>query len=327
MKTSIRVVLIGAVGLAGGALVHGNVLGQIYPVKPVRIVVPFAPGGGADLMGRVVAQKLTESFRQQTIVDNRPGAAGRVGTEHVAKAAPDGYTLLLATSSVMITAPALYAKLPYNVQKDLAPVTLVASAAYVLVVHPSVPVKTVRELIALAKSQSGLLNYSSSGPGGPAHLSAELFQSMAKVKIVHVPYKGSAPGTMAAMAGETDLMFSNILPAVPAIRSGRLRPLAITSGKRSSVLPKVPTVMESGLAGFQVETLYGVLAPAATPRDIVERLNAELVKGLDAPETRKRLQSDGSEVMTSSPEEFAKMIKEETTKWSRVIKGAGIHPE
>lgn len=327
MKTSIRVVLIGAVGLAGGALVHGNVLGQIYPVKPVRIVVPFAPGGGADLMGRVVAQKLTESFRQQTIVDNRPGAAGRVGTEHVAKAAPDGYTLLLATSSVMITAPALYAKLPYNVQKDLAPVTLVASAAYVLVVHPSVPVKTVRELIALAKSQPGLLNYSSSGPGGPAHLSAELFQSMAKVKIVHVPYKGSAPGTMAAMAGETDLMFSNILPAVPAIRSGRLRPLAITSGKRSSVMPKVPTVMESGLAGFQVETLYGVLAPAGTPRDIVERLNAELVKSLDAPETRKRLQSDGSEVITSSPEEFAKVIKEETAKWSRVIKGAGIHPE
>jgi tripartite-type tricarboxylate transporter receptor subunit TctC len=200
-------------------------------------------------------------------------------------------------------------------------------ASYVLVVHPSVPVRTVKELIALARRKPGLLNYASSGPGGPAHLSAELFQSMASVKMVHVPYKGSAPGTLAAMAGETDLMFSNILPAVPAIQSGRLRPVAITSGKRSATLPDVPTVMESGLPGFRVDTLYALLAPAGTPREIVGRLNALLVAGLQSAETRKRLQADGSEVVTSSPDELAKGIEEETAQWTRVIRNAGIRPE
>jgi tripartite-type tricarboxylate transporter receptor subunit TctC len=327
MNADTRIAVAGAMMLSAAGLLQETAFSQAYPAKPVRIVVPFAPGGGADLMGRLVAQKLTESLKQQVIVDNRGGAAGRVGTEHVARAAPDGHTLLLATTSVMITAPALYDKLAYNVHSDFAPVTKIASASYVLVVHPSVPVRTVKDLVALAKSKPGLLNYSSSGPGGPAHLSAELFQSMAKVKMVHVPYKGSAPGTMAAMAGETDLMFSNILPAIPALQSGRLRPVAITSGKRSAILPDVPTVMESGLPGFKVETLYAVLVPAGTPREIIGRLNAVLSKSLQSAETRKRLQADGSEVVTSSPEELAKLIQEETAQWTRVIRNAGIRPE
>jgi tripartite-type tricarboxylate transporter receptor subunit TctC len=315
------------IGAVTAALPPETAWSQAYPAKPVRIVVPFAPGGGADLVGRIVAQKLTEGLKQQVIVDNRAGAAGRVGCEHVARSAPDGYTLLLATTSVMITAPALYGKLPYDVARDFAPITKAAMASYVLVVHPSVPVKAVKELIALARRKPGVLNYSSSGPGGPAHLSAELFQSMAGVKMVHVPYKGSAPGTLAAMAGETDLMFSNILPAVPAIQSGRLRPVAITSAKRSGILPDVPTVMESGLPAFRVETLYAVLAPAGTPREIVGRLNTLLVASLQSADTRKRLQADGSEVVTSSPEELAKEIQEETAQWTRVIRDAGIKPE
>ena len=316
-----------SIGAAIGALLPAEGQSQPYPVKTVRVVVPFAPGGGADLVGRIVAQKLAEGLKQQVIVDNRAGAAGRVGSEHVARSAPDGYSLLLATTSVMITAPALYRKLPYDVAKDFAPISKAAMASYVLVVHPSVPVRTVKELIALARRKPGLLNYASSGPGGPAHLSAELFQSMAGVKMVHVPYKGSAPGTLAAMAGETDLMFSNILPAAPAIQSGRLRPVAITSGKRSSILPDVPTVMESGLPGFRVETLYALLAPAGTPRETLVRLNGLLVAGLQSSETRKRLQSDGSEVVTSSPDELAKEIREETAQWTKVIRNAGIKPE
>jgi tripartite-type tricarboxylate transporter receptor subunit TctC len=301
--------------------------GQVYPSKPIRVIVPFAPGGGADLVGRLVAQKLTEALKQQAIVDNRAGAAGRIGAELVAKAPADGYTLLMATTSLMITAPALYAKLPYDVQKDFAPVTLLASGSYVLVVHPSVPAKTVSELIAIAKSKKGALNYASSGPGGPAHLAAELFKSMAGVDMTHIAYKGSAPGTMAVLAGETDLMFSNISPAIPAIQSKRLRGIAITSERRSSMLPELPTVAESGLPGFRVETLYALLAPAATPHDVIAQLNAELVKAFDSAEVRKRLASDGTEAMVSSPENLGKLIRDETRIWTKVIRDAGIKPE
>jgi tripartite-type tricarboxylate transporter receptor subunit TctC len=305
---------------------HPDAAAQTYPSKVVRVVVPFAPGGGADMMGRLVAQKLTEALKQQVIVDNRAGAAGRVGAEHVARSSPDGHTLLLATSSMMITAQALYEKLPYDVQRDFSPITLLASGAYVLVVHPSVPAKSVKELIALAKKARRGLNYSSSGSGGPAHLSAELFKAMANVKMTHVPYKGSAPSTLAAIAGETDLTFSNISPAVPAIQSGRLRPIAITSKKRSSLLPEVPTVAESGLPGFHVETLYGLLAPAGTPREVVGLLNTVLVKSMQSPDVRKRLQSDGTELLTSTPEEFGNVIRSETATWTKVIRNAGIKP-
>jgi tripartite-type tricarboxylate transporter receptor subunit TctC len=297
-----------------------------YPVRPLRLIVPFSPGGGSDLVGRLLGQKLAPLLGQQVVVENRAGAAGRIGTELVAKAAPDGYTLLLATSSVMVGS-ATYSRLPFEMPKDFSPISLVAYTTYALVAHPSVPIKSVKELIALAKSRPGRLTYASSGTGGASHLSGELFSSMAGVKMIHVPYKGSSPGTLSVMAGETDLMFSNILPALPAIRSSRLRAVGITSLRRSSLLPDVPTIAESGLPGFEVEQLYGMLAPAATARDIVRRLNEETAKVMQAADTRSRLLADGSEVMVSTPEEFEKRIIDEIGKWTRVIRQAGIKEE
>ena len=298
-----------------------------YPSKPIRVVVPYVAGGGNDTMGRLIAQRLTESFRQQAIVDNRGSAAGRIGTEHVAKSAPDGYTLLLAGSTVMITAPALYSTLPYDMQKDFAPITTVASNSYVLVVHPAVPARSVQQFIALCRSRPGALNYSSSGAGGPAHLAGELFQALAKVRMTHIPYKGGAPAVLAVTGGEVDFTFGNIKPAAPLIQTGRLHAFAVTSLKRSSILPDVPTLAESGLPGFEVMIIYGVLAPAGTPADIIARLNAALVNGLNTADTRKRLEADGAELTTSTPEDFARLIRSETDKWARIIKAADIKPE
>jgi tripartite-type tricarboxylate transporter receptor subunit TctC len=300
---------------------------QTYPAKPVRLVLPFAPGGGTDLVGRMLAQKLAAPLGQQVIVDNRAGAGGRIGAELVAKSPPDGYTLLLAGSSVMATAPALYKKLPFDMPKDFAPISQVAYTAYVLVMHPSVPVTTVKGLIALAKSRPGRLTYASSGAGGPAHLAGELFSSMAGVKMIHVAYKGSAPGTLSVISGETDLMFSNTLPVLPHVKSARLRALAVTTPERSAFLPGVPTVAESGLRGFEVQQIYGVLAAAGTPRDIVGRLNQEIAKVMNTEDTRSRLSADGSEVRTSTPEELEKAIVAEIAKWKKVIQQAGIKEE
>lgn len=311
--------LLGTAAFSAGA--------QSYAGKPLRIVVPFAAGGGADRMARLISQTLTDGLKQPAVADFRPGAAGRVGTEQVAKAAPDGYTLLLGVTSAVILAPVLYSKLGYDVQKDLAPVALLASNAYVLVVHPVVPARSVKELIALARTNPGKLNFASSGAGGPAHLSAELLQAIAKISLVHVPYKGSAPGTMALIGGETDLMFSNVQPAISVIQTGRLRALAITSAKRSSLLPDVPSAPEAGMPDLVVETIYGIMVPAGTPRDIVTRLNEVLVSGFKTSETRTRLLADGSEILTSTPEEFDRLIRSETAKWQKVIGAAGIKGE
>jgi tripartite-type tricarboxylate transporter receptor subunit TctC len=299
---------------------------QTYPAKPIRMIVPFAPGGGSDLVGRVVAQRLSAALGQQVVVENRAGAGGRIGTELAARAPADGYTLLFATSSVMVTAPALYPKLPFDMPRDFAPISLVASTAYVLVVHPSVPARSVRDFIAIAKKAPDKLSYASSGPGGPAHLAGELFESLAGVKMVHVPYKGSSPGTMSVVAGETDAMFSNLLPALPAIRSGRLRALGVTSAAPSAIVPGVPT-MASTLPGFEVEQLYAALAPAGTPREIVRRLNAEIHKAVQNADVKSKLATDGSEVQTSTPEELGKRIVAEIAKWTKVIKAAGIKDE
>ena len=300
---------------------------QGYPARTVRLIAPFAPGGGTDLMARLLAQKLTPLLGQQVIVDNRAGAGGRIGAELVAKSPPDGYTLLLAGSSVMATAPALYSKLPFEMPRDFSPISLIAYTAYVLVAHPSVPAKSVKELIALAKLRPGRLTYASSGPGGPAHLSGELFSSMAGVKMIHVPFKGSSPGTLSVMAGETDLMFSNTLPALPSVKSGRLRALGITALRRSAIMPDVPTVAESGLPGFDVQQVYGLLAPAGTPRDVVRRLNQEIAKVMQAEDIRSRLLADGSEVLVSTPEELERVILAEIGKWTKVIRQAGIKEE
>ncbi len=298
-----------------------------YPSKIIRLVLPFPPGGGTDVVGRLLAQKLGQSLGQQVIVDNRPGAGGRIGTDLVAKAPPDGYTLMLGTSSVMGTGPALYKKLPFDMPKDFAPVSLVAYTAYVLAIHPSVPATTVKSLIALAKARPGRLNFASSGAGGAAHLSGELFASMAGIKMTHVAYKGSAPGTLSVMSGETDMMFSNTLPVLPHVKSGRLHALAVTTPQRFVLLPNVPTVSESGLPGFEVQQLYGVLAPAGTSRDIVTRLNQEIAKVMQSEDSRSRLLSEGSEVKLSSPAEFEKAIVSEIAKWAKVIKEAGIKEE
>ena len=295
-----------------------------YPVRPIRLVVPFAPGGGADLMGRTVGQKLSASLGQPVVIDNRAGAAGRIGAELAAKAPPDGYALFLGTSSTLVFAPSIYHGLAYDPVKDFSPVALLALAPYVLVVHPSVPVRAVKELIALAKSNPGKLNYASSGAGGPAHLAAELFNSMAETKMTHISYKGSAPGTIALISGETDLMFSNILPAVPPVKAGKLKALAVTSARRSPVLPELPTVGASGLPGFDVYTLYGILAPADTPKDVVNRLNNEIVKALGQADVKERLTHDGTEPVVGTPEQFADLIKTEIAKWAKVIKQAGI---
>jgi tripartite-type tricarboxylate transporter receptor subunit TctC len=304
-----------------------DALAQAYPAKPVRLVLPFPPGGGTDVVGRLLAQKLGQALGQQLIVDNRAGAGGRIGTDLVAKSPPDGYTLLLATSSVMGTGPALYKKLPFDMPKDFAPVSLVAYTAYVLVTHPSVPAKSVKELVALAKSKPGRLTYASSGAGGAAHLSGELFSSMAGVKMIHVAYKGSSPGMFSVVSGETDLMFNNALPALPQVRNGRLRALGVTTPQRSAVLPEVPTIAESGLKGFEVQQNYGVLAPAGTPREIVTRLNQEIGKVMRTEDAKSKLLADGSEAKVSTPEELEKMIVAEIAKWSKVIKQAGIKEE
>ena len=317
-----RIAVAAALALPGNA-VHA----QTYPVKPVRIIAPFPPGGGTDLMARLLAQKLAPLLGQQVIVDNRAGAGGRIGTELVAKSPPDGYTLLLAGGSIMATAPALYAKLPFDMPKDFAPISFIAYTAYVLVVHPSVPARTVKELIALAKSRPGRLTYASSGTGGLSHLSGELLSSMAAVKMIHVPYKGSSPGTLSVIAGETDLMFSNTPPALPAVKNGRLRPLGVTSPRRSTVVPDVPTVAESGLRGFEVLQIYGLLASAGTPRDVVRRLNQEATKVMQTEDTRSRLLANGLEVLVSTPEELEKAIVAEIAKWTKVIRQAGIKEE
>jgi tripartite-type tricarboxylate transporter receptor subunit TctC len=300
---------------------------QTYPTRPLRMVVPFPPGGGTDVIGRLIAQKLTAALGQQVIVDNRIGAAGRLGTEYVAHAMPDGYTLLMTTTTTIITAPALFAKLAYQSPKDFAPIGPIVTGAMVLVVHPSVPARSVKALIALAKQHPGQLNFASTGPGDTNHLAAELFQIRAGVQMVHVPYKGAAPATLSVVMGETGLMFSNIVPVMPPLEAGKVVPLGITSLARSPMLPQVWPIAEQGLPGYEVENLYALLAPRGTPADVVRRLSDELRKVVQAPELKERLQADGSRVITSTPDELEKTIITEIAKWTKVIKAAGIKAE
>lgn len=309
------------------ALVPCSAGAQSYPSKSIRLVVPVAPGGGVDFLAHLLRHTLTAALGQPVIVENRVGGAGRVGTASVAQSAPDGHTLLLGYSGAIMIAPGLYPKLAYDTLRDFSPISLLASAPYVLVVHPSVPARSVRELIILARSKPGRLNYASSGETGPPRLAAELMKLTAGIDMLHVPYKGSAPATMSVMSGETDLLFSNIIPAVPAIRAGRLRPLAVTSDRRSQQLRDIPTVAEAGLPGCEAETFYGLLAPARVPGEIVNRLNQELVKIVETPDNKNKLLSSGFEPLISTPAEYEKIIKSETAKWKKVIMAAGIKPE
>jgi tripartite-type tricarboxylate transporter receptor subunit TctC len=295
---------------------------QGYPAKPIRLIVPFSPGGPTDILARFVGQKLTEAFGQQVLVENRPGAGTVIGTELVAKAAPDGYTLLMASTSTA-TIPSLLSKLPYDTLRDFTPVILLVASPNVLVVHPSLPAKSVRELIAIARSRPGQVVYGSGGNGTSAHLGAEILRLMAGVSMVHVPYKGAGPLTVGLISGEVSWMFGTIAPTLPHIQSGRLRPIAVSSARRASVLPEVPPVADT-LPGFEASPWTGVSAPAATPKEVIARLNQEIAKALTTPETRERMAREGTDVVAGTPEQFDAFFRAQIEKWAKVIKAAGI---
>ena len=304
-------------------LTTGPVAAQTYPSKPIRWVVPFPTSGATDILTRTIAQKLSEVLGQAVIIDNKPGAGGALGSDLVAKAAPDGYTLLMATTSTHSIGPALQ-KLPYDAQRDFAAISVVADATNVLIVSPQLGVNTVRELIALAKSKPGQLNYSSSGAGSIVHLSGERFKSMTGTDIMHIPYKGTALAIPDIINGQIGLMFDSIVSVMPHIRSGKVKALAISSQKRSSLLPELPTMIEAGVPGYVSDTYFGVFAPAGTPQEIIARLNTELVKIVHAADTKERLLKLGAEPVGSTPEQLATLVRTENTKWAKVIKDAGV---
>ena len=297
-----------------------------YPARPVRLLVPFAPGGGADALARIITPKLAQGMGQQWVVDNRTGAGGNIAAETVAHAAPDGYTVFMGFSTVLTANPALY-KLTFSMEKDLQPVTLLATAQYILVLHPSVAAGSVKELIALARQKPNSLNFASAGVGSPLHLASELFQRRAGIQMVHVPYKGGGPAAAAVLAGETQVLFGGIASSLPHVKSGRLKALATTGAVRSKVAPDLPTMIESGFPGFDVTTWYSFIVPAGTPQPIVMRIHAEAAKALQRPDVQQVMAGQGLDVETSTPQELAARIKAESRTWSEVIKSAGIKAE
>ncbi len=312
------------VAAAAIALVSYSAFAQRYPEKTIRFIAPYAPGGSTDLLTRSLAQKLTEYLGQTVVADNRPGAGGNVGAEIAAKAAPDGYTILLAPVSPMAINVTLYGKkLPFNPEKDFAPITLVAKVPLVIVVNLAVPAKTLQEFITLAKSRPGKMTYGSSGNGSSNHMTGAMLMSAAQLDMVHVPYKGGGPGMIALLGGEIDMMVAQIPSSRQLHMSGKVRALALSGAKRSAALPDVPTMIESGLPGFEATSWYCVVAPAGTPKAIIDRLNAEIVKALNTPEMRQRLADDGAEVESSTPAELARFVHAEIAKWAKAVKDSG----
>ena len=297
-----------------------------YPTKPVRFIVGQAPGGATDIVARLVASKLQETLGQNVIVENRTGAAGSIGAAAVAKSPPDGYTMLVVSSSYSIN-PSLYSNLPFDPQKDLAPVLLLAEAPFLLVVHPSVPAKSVKDLIALARAQPGTLTYGSGGQGSSGHLAGALFEMGARIKTTHIPYKGAGQALVDVVAGQITFMFASVLSSTPHIKQGRLRALGVTSEKRSKALPQVPTVAEAGVPGYSTTTWYGILAPAATRQAVIDRFAAASNKAVTAPELRERMLSDGAEPIGSTPAAFQKHMAVEMAKWRKVVQSAGVKAE
>ena len=296
---------------------------QSSPSTQIRFVVPFPPGGPADILSRTIGQSLAESWAQQVVIDNRAGAGGNIGAEIVAKAPPDGYTMLMGFVGTHAINSSLYRTMPFDAVKDFEPVALDAMVTIILVVHPSLPVKSVRELIALAKAHPGELSFGSPGNGTPQHLAGELFNTMTGVKMVHVPYKGAVPALTDLLGGRLSMIFSSMPPALPHVQSGKLRALGVTSTARSPAAPDVPTIAQSGLKGYEVINWYGVLVPARTPKEIVGKLNGEVVRIMNLPAVKERLAAQGAETYTSTPEKFAEMIKTETEKWAKVVKFSG----
>jgi tripartite-type tricarboxylate transporter receptor subunit TctC len=303
-----------AAGIAGA---------QSYPAKSVRLIVPFAAGGSTDIIGRTVAQKLNELWGQTVVVDNRPGGSTVIGTDIVAKSPPDGHTLLVTPAPFTIV-PSLAARLPYDPAKDFEPITLINTTPLVLVVNPGVPAKSVKELIALARARPGALNFGSSGSGGSNHLAGELFNAMAGVKMVHIPYKGNAPALTDLIGGHVDLVYNGLTSALPFIKSGKLRALAVTSLNRAGALPDLPTLDETGLKGFQAVAWNGLTAPARTPRNVVTKINADVAKIVRSPELVERLKAEGSDPVGSTPEQYAAFLRDEIVKWRKVIQFAKV---
>jgi tripartite-type tricarboxylate transporter receptor subunit TctC len=305
------------------AMACASAFAQPYPSRPVRLIVPFPPGGGTDAMARVVAPRLSEFLGQQVVPENRGGAGANIGAELAAKAAPDGYTLMLATITNAIGA-SLYSKLNYDLVRDFATITQLATTPHILVVHPSVPVKSVKEFVALAKARPGELAYSSSGSGSAAHLAGELFNSLAGVRTTHIPYKGGGPSMIALVGGEVSLAFATMPSAIGHVRSGRLRGIAVTTDRRSPSTPELPTIAETGVAGYEAGSWYGLSAPAGTPREIVARLHAETIKLVGLADVKDRLFAAGFEIVTSTPEQFAAFTRNEIQKWAKIVKSAGL---
>ena len=304
----------------------GGLAQDAYPSKPVKIIVAYPAGGANDIVARAIGQELAQDLGQAVVIENRSGAAGTIGADAAAKSPPDGYTLFMAAGAHTL-APSLHAKLPYDIVRDFAPVSLAALGTYLLVVHPSVPAKSVQELIELAKAKPGALNFASSGAGAPPHLAGVMFQKLAGVTLNHVPYRGDTPAINDLMAGHVQLAFLSIQPLIPQVKAGTLRALAITSGKRSAAVPDLPTVAESGLPGYDIGTWWGLLAPAETPRPIVDRLATAMRKATAVPSVKERFAAGGSVAQSNSPEEFAAMIKSEVGRYRELASAAGVKPE
>ena len=313
---------IGRWSALGGLLVYSLAGAQQYPTRPIRLIVGFAPGGATDIAARAVAQKLSEALKQPVVVDNRPGASGNLAAELVARGALDGYSVLLANAT--IATPSLFKSLPFDVTKDFAPVSLVGAGPSALVVHPSLPARSVRELVALAKKRPGELNYASGGTGNITHLAMVLFTGMTGTDMTHVPYKGGGPSTVATVSGEAQLMFSSVASTLPHIKQGRLRALGVSSAKRSLALPEIATVAEAGLPGYEASSWYGLMLAAATPAPILERLSVETAKAVEGAELKERLVAQGIEPMPGGAAEFSRYLRSELTKWSKVIRDARI---
>lgn len=320
MKTiSISGLIAVAVWVAGAAPAWA----QQYPIRPIRLIVPFPPGGGTDTMARIIGPKLSDLLGQQVVPENRGGAGANIGAELAAKSPPDGYTLMLATITNAIGA-SLYTRLNYDLVRDFATITQLATTPHIFVVHPSVPVKSVKEYIAFAKARPGQLTYSSSGNGSAAHLAGELFNSLTGVKSVHVPYKGGGPSMIALVGGEVSLCFATMPSAINYVRAGRLRGLAVTTAQRSPSAPELPTIAETGIAGYEAGSWYGLSAPAGTPKEIIGRLHAETIKVMALPDVKDRLFKAGFEVVTSNPEQFAEFTRTEIQKWGKLVRAAGL---
>lgn len=307
----------------GNAQCGAEAVSDAYPAKAVRVVVPFAPGGSNDIMARLIGQRFTEFFGQQFVIDNRPGASGIIGTDIVAKAQPDGYTLLVMSLTLAVN-PSLHSRLPFNTEKDLIPITLIASAPLMLVVHPSLPVHSVKDFIAYAKANAGKLNFGSGGPGSTPHLAGEMLKTMAALKMTHVPYKGGGPALADLVGGQIQLMLENIPSTLPYVKAGRLRALAVTSLNRSPMVPDLPTLDQAGVKGYELTGWNGLFAPAGTPKQIVDKLHSTTVKALAEPQVKKRLATLGAEGIGDTPEHFRAFVKGEMKKWAKVVKEAGM---